>query len=71
MRVLLLSASGVVVLAVVRQLVNLQAVVLVLGDLSLFLESLDLARAHLEPVSGDSRRRASCCRLHLLSNFKL
>ena len=56
--VLLLPAGGIVVLSVVRQLVNLEAVVLVLGDLSLFLESLDLAGAHLETIRGAPGR---CC----------
>ena len=70
--VLLLSLGGVVLLAMARQLVNLQAIVRVLGHLSLFLESLDLAGAHLEPICRHTGRCTRCCCLHFLfTNFKL
>jgi len=65
MGVFLLSTSGVLVLAVVGELVDLQTVVLVLGHLSLFLEALDLAGADLETVRGHAGRCLCGCGLIL------
>ena len=50
--ILLLSASGVLVLAVIGELVDLQAVVSVLARGALLLQSLDRARAHVDAVGG-------------------
>jgi hypothetical protein len=73
MGVFLLSTSGVLVFSVVGELVDLQTVVLVLGNLSLFLEALDLTGADLKTIGGHTggclcgcglalgRCASSCC----------
>ena len=62
-----LSAGGVIVFAaVVRQLKDLELVVVVASDLSLLLQALDLARTHLEAVRRDAGLLLCCCCLHIL-----
>ena len=62
--VLLLSACGIVILAVVCQLVDLKTVIHVLGVFSLFLEALDLGGAHREAIRGHTGDRCCCSGLH-------
>ena len=62
--VLSLLLGWVVLLAVVGQLIDLQGVVVFLGDLSLALQALDLAGTDLEALLRRAGRRLSCCCLH-------
>ena len=65
--VFLLSASRVLLLAVVGQLVDLQRVVKVFRVLSLFFEALDGAGADSETVRGHTSLRCLCGCLHLIT----
>ena len=58
--VLLLLAGLIVLLTMVRQLVDLQAIVLVLGDLSLLLKTLNVACANSETLCVDAGLSRRC-----------
>ena len=65
--VFLLSTSGILLLAVVGELVDLEGVVHILGILSLSLEALDLAGTYLETISGHAHSGSCLSRLSLHS----